>query len=195
MKAKIPSNMIKSVTRHIEKAVTLGYVRHVNFSDMGHSHFYIPLEWYKKNISGYPVPEKNKYYEKIYAHKELKILYHVAEQVEMESKLSGDIKNQFMNWRYLNRNLVGDNRALGRVDLQKDLKGKYNTVKNLDGHWYIGEGFYLQAHKDGCFAYLHKGKKMYFDLSHYSIPWVPSGNETYISKPKHKNRFLGLGNL
>lgn len=164
---RLTENLIKSVRAHIENALKRRYVDAIIFSDMGHSHFFIPQKFYDEVLSPIPISENHRRYEKMLAHEEIKILYHTAEQLKMHenSELAED---RHVQWRFFTRNLVGDNRAQGHLELLHNETHSHNTASanSYDsGYRYWGAGFYVSASKDGCFPYVHEGETYYFDLN------------------------------
>lgn len=163
---RLEPRFILSVRRHIEEALRLGYVDDIIFSDMGHSHFFVPWEFYNDVIAPIGLEEGHLRYEKMLAHEELKMLYHTAEQLEMldeERKLIDDRKVQ---WRFFTRNLVGDNKGQGHLELLHNETHSHNTGRSYEESYrYWGAGFYITANKDGCFPYVHNGTVKYFDLN------------------------------
>lgn len=163
---KLTPLFIKSIQKHLEVALKRGYIDAVIFPDLGHSHMFIPKEFYEKTLRPIPVKEKARMYELMLAHPELKILYHTAEQLTMVDEAKLPIVDRALQWRFYTRNLVGDNRGLGNMELLHEPKSSHNTSHDYgDKHKYWGAGFNITASKNGCFSYDHKGEKRYFDLS------------------------------
>lgn len=163
---RLEDHFIKSIRAHIENALKRNYVDAIIFSDMGHSHFFIPKDFYEKELQGIPTNEREKLYEKMLAHQGLKILYHTAEQLKMRDGDGELVDDRHIQWRFFTRNLVGDNRAQGHLELIHQEDHNYNTGRSYDENYrYWGAGFYLTANKDGCFPFVHKGKTYYFDLN------------------------------
>ncbi|MCP4915137.1 MAG: hypothetical protein GY909_18605 [Oligoflexia bacterium] len=164
--AIIPAHYINSVRAHIETALRRGYVESIIFSDMGHQHFYIPQKYYDEVINPIPVKDKNIRYEKMLANKDLKILYHTAEQLKMveDKKL---LDNRHLQWRFYTRNIVGDNKEQGTLELIHQKDHSHNTAREYDkGYRYWGAGLYISANKNGCFAFKDKeGKTKFFDIN------------------------------
>lgn len=176
---KIPASFIKAVQRHVEKAFERGYVDALMFPDMGHSHFIIPEALYQKVIDPIPVNQFNLLYEKMFAMKEMKVVYHTAEQIKVmdqEKKLLDDKKLQ---WRYYTRNLIGQNLPEPDVEIfNATAQSEANTVGEVEGYHWWGGGFNINASKDGCFAFKKGNKTFYFDLSLYDLESAPgSGGE------------------
>jgi hypothetical protein len=161
----LPPRLVKSVARHIESALARGYVDFVFFPDMGHSHFFVPEDHWQAVYAGYPVPRLGEMYTKLLDDPKLKILYHTAEQLtvrDADGNLSTDRK---LAWRFFTRNIVGDNRAQGILELLHEPGSAANTAHDYPGHKYYGGGFYVSAHEKGCFRYSHQGRTVFFDLS------------------------------
>ncbi|MFP5384571.1 MAG: hypothetical protein ACLGHN_00735 [Bacteriovoracia bacterium] len=163
---KVSETFIKSVRLHIEEGLKRRYVDIINFSDMGHSHFFVPEKFYDSELSDIPVDNFHLLYEKMLGHKELKILYHTAEQLMMKDSEGNLLSDRHIQWRFFTRNLLGDNKAQGKIELLHQEDHRYNTARDYDpGYKYWGGGFYLAASSKGCFPFEHKGKTYYFDVN------------------------------
>jgi hypothetical protein len=163
---KLTPLFLKSVQRHLEVALARGYIDAVIFPDLGHSHMFIPSEFYETVLQPIPIKERARMYELMLAHKGLKILYHTAEQLTMVDEAKLPIVDRAIQWRFYTRNVVGGNQGLGKVELLHEPNSSHNTAHRYDGkHKYWGAGFNITASKNGCFSYDHKGEKRYFDLS------------------------------
>jgi len=168
----LKDNFIINTILHVETALKQNYADYINFSDMGHSHFFIPQDYYNKEILNMESKDMHKAYEKIFSHKETKFLYHTAEQLDMNIQKTKDKKyilpkDPYLNYRYLNRNIIGDNKQTGHIDVvqNKNLQSEYNTVRKLDGHRFWGAGLYMDSNQKACFPYRKKDKIYYFDIS------------------------------
>lgn len=171
-RAKVPKNFVESVRRHVEEAVRLKYVDGIFFPDMGHSHLYVPeAKW--KAITNRPVDRTNEIYEAFFNEPDLKILYHTAEQLQTLGPNERPLGDRPTLWRFLTRNLVGDNRARGHLEIASTVPGtleyKANTVGDLPGYTRWGAGFNISASKDGCYAFKRGDEVMYFDLSLFDL--------------------------
>lgn len=165
---KITPLFIKSVTLHVEEAFKRTYIDALHFGDMGHSHFFVPQKYYDEVLDQIPVANFDLLYEKMLSHKELRILYHTAEQLIMRTPEGELHPDRHVQWRFFTRNLVGDNMGLGRMELLHKADHKYNTADHesySSGYRYWGGGFYISAHEKGCFPFNLNGKTMYFDLN------------------------------
>jgi hypothetical protein len=163
---KLEPHFILSVRRHIEEALRLGYVDEIIFSDMGHAHFFMPWDFYNEVILPIGIDETHIRYELMLAYEGLKMLYHTAEQLEMLDEDRKLINDRKVQWRFFTRNLVGDNRAEGRLELLHNETHSHNTGRSYEeGYRYWGAGFYITANKDGCFPFVHNGAVRYFDLN------------------------------
>ena len=161
----LTDNFIINVMIHIELSLKGGYAEHISYSDFGHAHTLIPLDYYENHLRNITFTEEGwlYIYEKIFSLKESKFLYHSAERVRTKNE------NQFISdhlkTRYLNRNIVGDNNQLKTLEIiQPQRKNKGNTAQHLDGYRYW-TGFYIHSNKNGCFPYEKNGKTYYFDIS------------------------------
>ncbi len=163
---ELTERFLQSIRLHIEKGLELRYVDSITFSDMGHSHFFIPQDFFNQEIAPLPVSQQHIAYQKMLAHEGLKILYHTAEQLKMLEEDRSLVKDRHIQWRYFTRNLVGDNQAQGNMELIHQEDHSYNTARDYKtGYRYWGAGFYLTANKDGCFPFKHKGETYYFDIN------------------------------
>lgn len=164
--AKISDRFIRSVTLHIEEALKRRYVDAIHFSDMGHSHFFIPQDFYDRELKDIPFEEKHILYEKMLNHEGLKVLYHTAEQLVMKNENGELLPDRHIQWRFFTRNLIGDNEALGKLELLHNETHAWNTAHEYDpGYRYWGAGFYISANEKGCFPFRHEGKIYYFDIN------------------------------
>lgn len=171
----LPTPLAYAVMRHLEEALRLEYAQVVTFTDMGHAHFFVPLEAWNERIVPAPQGTRAETYAALFREPELKVLYHTAEQLKMTSDDGQLLGDHFLRWRYYTRNLIGETKPQGRLEIHKQLKEGFNTVHELAGHHKYGAGFYINASKDGCFPFLHEGKTRYFDLSLQSLP-NPAGD-------------------
>jgi len=161
--------LIKSITLQVEKSLNLNYVRYVFFPDMGHSHLFIPQDYYDNEMP------KGKGFiatlEAGLAAPGLKILYHTAEQLNMLDEDKFVLSDRYLQWRFYTRNPVGDSQGNIEILSNYDGKGGHNTVRKLEGYKYIA-GFNISANKNGCFPFQDKnGDIQYFDLSAWDIPY------------------------
>lgn len=169
---RIDPNFLQSVTRHIEIAHERGYAEFLFFPDMGHSHFYLP----KKDWPALEPPAKNKveFTEKLLAHRNLKVLYHTAEQLKVLEDDKTFPSDRWLLWRYHSRNIVGDNAGGENLQVLFAKEGNgYNTVGSVRGH-VGGGGFYIGASREGCFPYQVEGKTYYFDFSLEPLAALPT---------------------
>ncbi|MGZ3694150.1 MAG: hypothetical protein ACXWQO_08110 [Bdellovibrionota bacterium] len=168
---KLDPKFIASVTRHLEIALDRQYAENIFFPDMGHSHFYVPeKEW--PAIANEPV--RSKVYEKLFALRSLKILYHTAEQLQVKPGEHSEgpfPQDPVLLWRYFSRNVFGDNDGGENVAILFNGPTGYNSISDVAGYHLYSAGFYVSASKDGCFSYQHDGKKYYFDLSIDEMPY------------------------
>src|SRR5690554_3614028 len=61
---KLTDKFIKSVRLHVEQALKRKYVDAIIFSDMGHSHFFIPQSYYDNELEDFPIHGNHLFYEK-----------------------------------------------------------------------------------------------------------------------------------
>jgi hypothetical protein len=173
--AEVPAAFIKNITAHVEEALLHKFADYIFFSDMGHSHFYVPLkDWDKlKDLS--PL-ESAKLYEGFFRSSGLRIMYHTAEQLKIKEGPRENAslpRDQFLLWRYFTRNLFGRNN--GSRDLVTFFawdNDNYNTYRaDLEGYYYYSAGFNISANKNGCFPFKKPdGTIEYFDLSLFDLP-------------------------
>ncbi len=166
---RVSERFIRSVILHVEEALRLNYVEVINFADMGHSHFFVPDQTFKAEVVPHlELNQIGKAYEKMFELADLKILYHTGEQLKMrEDGIAGP--TEYHRWRYYTRNLIGDNRAEGRLEIHAKLHEGFNTVNDAKGHTYWSGGFNISASQNGCFSFKHNGEVKYFDISLYDI--------------------------
>ncbi|MGE3263393.1 MAG: hypothetical protein AB7K68_16565 [Bacteriovoracia bacterium] len=174
---KVDPKFIASVTRHLEISLQRGYAEQIFFPDMGHSHFYIPeKEWPALAAE----QSRSKLYEKLFALRSLKILYHTAEQLQVKpgERSEGPFpQDPVLLWRYFSRNVFADNNGGENVGILFRGPQGYNSVGEVEGYNLYSAGFYVSASKDGCFPYSFKGKTYYFDLAIEEMPYDNSKGE------------------
>ena len=167
----ITSRFIDSVRSHIERALQLGYTRHIFFPDMGHAHLLISKPYYDEVIRHIPVAQQHEVYIRALAHPETRFLYHTAEQLEMLDERHELLPGKYLGWRYYTRNLVGRNNSDGIIDIHRNLESMANTVCQVKSpHRYWSAGFHVSASKDGCFSYQQDDKTYRFDISLRDLP-------------------------
>jgi hypothetical protein len=175
----VPDRILKSVRAHIEQSLKRGYVDAIIFPDMGHSHYFVPQEFYDRQIAPLPVSDKALVYEKMLSHEGLKILYHTAEQLHMVEKVDGKkkiIDDRMTQWRFYTRNLIGDNKMQGHMEFIHNETHSHNSGRTYDkGYRYWGGGFYISASEKGCFVYKHKDETFYFDMNFVGLVQSNSG--------------------
>jgi hypothetical protein len=160
-------HFVKSIRRHIEEALRLGYVDIITFSDMGHNHLYIPWDFYNNEIAPIPASEGKLRYEKMFANPEIKFLYHTAEQFKFYGDDGLLLPDRHIQWRFFTRNLVGDNKGEGRLEMIFNHSSSYNTAHTYEQktYRYWGAGIYFTANKDGCFPFRVNDEIRYFDIN------------------------------
>lgn len=175
-KVELSEDFLISVRQHIEEGLKREYVQYVFFPDMGHSHAFVPQTYYDEVISKVPNGEGNKRYELLFNYGGTKLLYHTAEQLHMKDNETNEIvSDEFLRWRYYTRNLVGGLKPPAKIEIHKDLSGKFNTVRENPGYRYWGSGFDMSASKNGCFPFKTKsGEIQYFDISLHSLESNPN---------------------
>ena len=140
----VPESFINSITAQIEQALKRKYVDYVFFPDMGHSHFFVPEDIYYTKIDPIASDEQHKIYEEFLKMKELKVLYHTAEQLEVLDENKELINDRHLQWRFFTRNIVGQNNQSGTLDLIHNEEHKANTASEYEpGYRYWGAGFYI----------------------------------------------------
>lgn len=163
-KTLFPEHYLQAVIKQVENALRLTYVEHVFYSDMGHSHLFIPQDYYQEHMAG----GGRTFYESLSValeSTELKTLYHTAEQLEMLDENKEILKDRYIQWRFHTRNPTGDNQ--GNLEILTDFSEQVNTVRDYpSGNHRFYAGFYISANKNGCFPFEQKdGSVAYFDIS------------------------------
>lgn len=166
----LPARFIESVRRHVEEAMRLEYVDGIFFPDMGHSHFLIRNDAWARYSRDYPVSAISRFYEKLFDDPDVLVVYHTAEQLKMREDDGRLVDDRRTQWRLFSRNLVGDNRGEGRLELRQEPSSRVNTLNGLDGYFWYGAGFNISANKDGCFGARVRGGILRYDLSLYDLP-------------------------
>lgn len=165
-KIMLSDRFLKSVIKHVEEGLKRGYIDALIFPDMGHSHLFVNQEFYNNVIKPMPIKESHKRYELMLNHPETRFLYHTAEQLQMVDEDKKLLDDRKLQWRFFTRNLVGGNKALGKIELLHNETHSHNTARDYEeGFRYWGAGFNINGSKNGCFAYQRDGKTFYFDLS------------------------------
>lgn len=167
---RLPERFIQTVRAHIETSLRMGYVDAILFPDMGHSHFLIPQEDWESDYSKRPLDQMSQTYESFFEDDKMLILYHTAEQLRMKDETGALIPDRHLQWRFFSRNIVGDNRGEGRIELHQNPTHAYNTVGGVPGYRWWGAGFYVTENKNGCFPFVHEGSTRYFDLTLKEMP-------------------------
>lgn len=163
---RIPKNFISSIIKHVESALKRNYVDFIIFPDMGHSHYFIPEDFYNNVLDKFADNEKHLRLEAMMAYPGLKILYHTAEQIKMKDEDKNLINDRHLQWRFYTRNIVGDNQEQGHLEIIHASDHGYNTAHDYEeGYRYWGAGFNISANENGCFPFLYNGQTYYFDLS------------------------------
>ena len=171
----LSARLIDSVSDHLELALEREYADFPFFSDMGHTHLFVPEEHWNQNYAHLSVPERALMYTRLFDDPELRLLYHTAEQLKQLDDDDQLLPDRYLQWRYFTRNIVGDNRGGKTIEVIKDLTQKANTARDLEGHHYIGAGFNVSASKDGCFAFTVRGETRYFDITLSDLEPDPNG--------------------
>ncbi len=170
----LSERLITNVRIHIEKALERTYVQNIFFPDMGHSHLFVPQELWDQNYAGAPVSGISDTYTALFDDPALRILYHTAEQLSMLDDDRNLKADQNLQWRHYTRNIVGDNRGAGTLDLLRNPESRANTSRDLAAHHYIGAGFSVSANENGCFPFVHGNQTYFFDLSLFDAPLDPA---------------------
>ncbi len=164
-----PESFLKSVTLHIENALRLNYVKYIFFSDMGHSHFQIPKDYYKEHFSHMKVEPSPHALNYLLNAPGLKSLYHTGEHFKYKDDHGELLKNPYIQWRFYTRNPIIDNK--GNIELLTNFDSNFNTVRSVKNyHWYYGIS--ISANKNGCFPFKDSsGQIQYFDISAWDPPY------------------------
>jgi|SaaInlStandDraft_5_1057022.scaffolds.fasta_scaffold52387_2 hypothetical protein len=163
---KVPQRFIDSVTKHIEHALERKYVDFIFFSDMGHSHFFVPNNIYYSEIEPIPSSRQHEIYQKFLNMKELKTLYHTAEQLKRYKESGKLLDDPYLQWRHFTRNIVGSADNQRHLEIIQKVETIGNAASSYDKDYrYWGGGYNFSANKDGCFSYNYNGKKYFYDIS------------------------------
>jgi hypothetical protein len=172
---RLSDNFIESVVKHVEVAFEHGYIDALIFPDMGHSHLFVPMDYFQSQIVPMPVSEQAKSLEMMLNNPGTKFLYHTAEKLKFLGEDGKLLSNRHIQWRFYTRNLVGDNQGLGDMNLIYDHEQSANTARDYGPDYrYWGAGFNISISKNGCFAFKRNAQTMYFDLSLKDLPYRPS---------------------
>lgn len=164
--AKVPASFIKSIRAHIENSLKRKYVDSIIFPDMGHSHFFMKEDFFNTEIAPLPISQRALGYERMMNNPELRVLYHTAEQLTVHDEDKKLLDDRILQWRFYTRNLVGDNKKLGKMELLHAEDHRHNTAHDYEpGYRYWGAGFYVSVSKDGCFPFTRDGETQYFDIN------------------------------
>lgn len=179
--ANVPMKFVDSVRKHVETALRLGYVNAIFFPDMGHSHFYVPKSRWDM-ITDFPIEDQQKIYEGFFNEPELKVLYHTAEQLQTLDENKKPIFDRSLLWRFLSRNIMGDNKNQGNVEIVQTKPGTIeysaNSFNELEGYARWGAGFNISASSKGCYAFTDGKRILFFDLSLSDL--VPDPNKECV---------------
>lgn len=168
---------IKGVILQVEEILKRDYARHVFFPDLGHSHLYIPQDYFKESMRNVSTGPRHALELALKA-PGLNMLYHTAEKLRVLDEDRQLLNERDLQWRFYVRNPTGD--LLGNIKVLKnfELDKGHNTVSGeafMPGYKYYF-GFNISANKDGCFPFeTPKGKLMYFDLSAWDLPYENIG--------------------
>ncbi len=181
-----PEAYIKSVIKQVENLLRLNYVKYIYYSDMGHSHFFIPMTYYNEFIKdkGYRATKSASL---AMLSKGLKTLYHTAEQLGVRDFETKELYvDTYLQWRFYTRNPVVDFNA--NIEILTDFSGLGNTVRAYfpaEEQYKYFAGFYISANKNGCFPFENKeGEINYFDLSFDGPAYIlGEGENTGFNKP------------
>jgi len=171
-RVELNERFIQSVIGHVEKALKMNYAEFIFFPDMGHSHLYVPEDYYYDAIAPLPIKESHIAYEKMLSYPKTQFLYHTAEQLRLKDDDKKLLLDPLLQWRYYSRNPMGDNLAGGKMDIHKNLQAKYNTVDKFAG-FRAYSGYNISASNEACFPYVHNNKTYFFDLSLYDLESKP----------------------
>lgn len=168
--AEVPEVFISSLISQIEYALDNDYVDYINFSDMGHSHFFIPLDFYNGELSKYSyAKEKAKFFEVLMSEKEVLSLYHTAEQLKFFEKRGDEfpLDDRYLQKRFYTRNFLAKNDGSrnGKFLFNLDASAQSSTHYRPDSYRYWGSGVSFNSTRNGCFSYKHDDQVFYFDIS------------------------------
>ncbi len=164
-----PDHFLKSLTHQIENALKARVADFIFFPDMGHSHFFVPNDYYE-SLSDTPKPFTNKLNRIINdKNKGLKTLYHTAEhlQTHTDQMRTEFVTDRYTMWRYFTRNPVFD--ELGQMEIITNFESKANTARRLDGFRFVA-GLNISANKNGCFPFEDQfGEIKFYDVSAWDL--------------------------
>lgn len=169
---KVAPVLVKALSRHIERALELGYADTVFFPDMGHSHLLIPLELWESRYSAYPLDQSSQMYTDMFSDPAIHIFYHTAEQLKMLED-GQPVNDEAVLFRRANRNIAGPIAADAELTVYQNPESAANTVHDVPGYRWWGAGFNFSAQKDGCFSYTYKGQTYRYDISLQDLPMKP----------------------
>jgi len=174
-------NVLKAIIKQVEATLRHDHARYIFFPDMGHSHFFIPLDYYESEMKGRPL---GIYLARTVAMRSsgLKMLYHTAEKLIMTDEDRQVLNDMDTQWRFHTRNPSLD--LNGNIMLLKKYSGSgVNTARNLDGYRYYA-GFSISANQKGCFPFeTATGEIQYFDLSAFSLAPQPGTGDIFFTLP------------
>ena len=108
--ASIKNQFFNNISNHIEISLERNYADYIFFSDMGHSHLLLPIDFYKNKIYTMPTKPRSKRIEILLGNPNIKILYHTAEQLKLKDENKELLTDRKMMWRFFSRNVIGDNK-------------------------------------------------------------------------------------
>lgn len=144
----LPLEWIEAIKSHLIQSLSLGYADYIFYSDLGHVHIFESTEDESP---------------------ELLFLYHSGEMFEYrkDADLSQPLsQDPWMQWRYLNRNLVGYLDPKASLEVVQDTSGRKNRnlVDSFAGYK-SKTTLYFSSHHDGCFQISDKTNEIVsFDI-------------------------------
>lgn len=179
----LPKSFIQRLTVMFSQAMQTDSARFLFLPDMGHAHFFVPIEHWQARYEAISVPTlRPQFYEQILADPELYLLFHTGERLDYQlyKQKDGALVPGRYSQIYWQRNLVIKNdESLQRYILLRKDKTRFNTVTTWDSMYYFGGGFYMHANQSGCFAYQHGNREIRFDFSFLGAPSDPKKRGGY----------------
>lgn len=163
----VPDKFIKNILSHLEKALAARYGQYLFFPDMGHAHIFITYRDHEF-IQTLEVDQQLDY---IINNPNTLFLYHTAEYLHFGELFDLDSHklNNPLYFRYLNRNVIGDNKNGDiQIIVESNKLDPYNTVRAIEGYKQWEPGLIrVLAHHAGCFKINSGLNEIRLDLKIY----------------------------
>lgn len=169
-----PEKTARAIVTHMEEAFRHGYAIYPFFSDMGHGHLMLPSAA-ARAIVGKRDSEKlsdGALLREIFAHPDLRVLYHAAEQLKFAEGKKPIPELDFLREH---RNIVGGISEPTKLETI-NLGGVPNTAGAPAG-WEMVGMFYVSASREGCFPIRYGNAPLYVDFSLMAASYMPAEPE------------------